>query len=364
MEIFLLAALMYWMAAPDRLTAAARTAAGTGLKAGATGAKVHWAAGRPGRQATRTDRRDRWWKADGWRRKALKVEHAAVWTCDAGKTVGGVVAAAARPIPAAVRDGWRQGQDRHRARAAGKPAGLALDPPWWRPPVPAPVPQDSPEDSPGDSGTFAEDSPEPAAPTPPEEQAQPPAPARITFFPDAPDGPVLDDEADIRARNPDLDRIQPEPLTEGQRRFWHLRDRGYPGALDQDGWPAPDFHTGAIVNPMPYLRQPAGASPETAKTPTSTNGAPMPAPTELRTHVAVQDFAQQIDQISEASDFIVVAEKARTIGEQSRAGGFGAEMDSAVDSLEETARQFAQAVDSMREQARRYAQTSMSVQGS
>jgi hypothetical protein len=192
----------------------------------------------------------------------------------------------------------------------------------------------------------------------PQAQGQDTPPGQVS--PAVEDSPQLDSEASIRDRwTPEWNAMHPAPLTDKERRFWTLRHGGYTGPIDQDGnrfagdWPFP--------TPMD---PPAGTSPAGRTAPTPTNGAPMPVPTELRTHTAVQDFAQQIDALTIASDFIVVAAKAHVIGEQSRAGGFGAEMDSAVDELEATARQFASAVDSLREQASKLAKTSMSVQGS
>jgi hypothetical protein len=130
-EVLLIAAAMYWVAAPDPVTAGARTAAGTGARAAGAGARSHWASGRGQRQARRTKRRDGWWKAGGWRRAALKAEHAGVWSWGAGKTAAGVTAAAVRPVPAAVKAGWGKGRDRHRAKAGNRPAPVALDLPWW-----------------------------------------------------------------------------------------------------------------------------------------------------------------------------------------------------------------------------------------
>jgi hypothetical protein len=164
-DVFALIALGWWLAAPDKFTAAARTASGTGLKAAGTGARVHWNGGRDGRQMGRTDRRDRWHAKGGWWRKLLGLEHGAVVTGKAVKGAGKLATAAVRPVPAAVRDGWRAGQDRHGARTAGRPvpvetgqdspqdSGTALDPPWWRKPDPAPVPDETGQDSPQDSGT-------------------------------------------------------------------------------------------------------------------------------------------------------------------------------------------------------------------
>jgi hypothetical protein len=62
---------------------------------------------------------------------APKAEHAGVWSWGAGKTAAGVTAAAVRPVPAAVKTGWTNGRDRHRAKAGNRPAPVALDLPWW-----------------------------------------------------------------------------------------------------------------------------------------------------------------------------------------------------------------------------------------
>lgn len=133
--------LAYWLAAPDPVTAGARTASGTAAKAAGSGVRQHWAAGRPARQARRTDRRDRWGghvegaKTHKW---WLRGEHAAVWAAGAARTTAGIAKAAVKPVPAAAKTGWAKGKDRHRAKAEGRPVPVVLDPPWWRPgPVPA-----------------------------------------------------------------------------------------------------------------------------------------------------------------------------------------------------------------------------------
>lgn len=52
---------------------------------------------------------------------------------------------------------------------------------------------------------------------------------------------IPDDEDSIRSRrSPDFNRMFPAPLTEAQRRFWTLRDSGYTGWIDQDGYPVGD----------------------------------------------------------------------------------------------------------------------------
>jgi hypothetical protein len=149
-----LLALAYWLAAPDPVTAGARTASGTAARAAGTGARSHWAAGRGQRQARRTKRRDRWWQAGGVRRAALRAEHAGVWSWGAGKTAAGVTAAAVRPVPSAVKDGWNRGQDRHRAKAGNRPAPVALDLPWWHREQPEVQPEEQ------DTGTAQEQGPE------------------------------------------------------------------------------------------------------------------------------------------------------------------------------------------------------------
>lgn len=48
----------------------------------------------------------------------------------------------------------------------------------------------------------------------------------------------IDSEQDIRARRSDtFNRMFPGPLTEAQRSFFTLRDSGYMGWIDQDGFP-------------------------------------------------------------------------------------------------------------------------------
>jgi hypothetical protein len=425
---------LYWVAAPDPVTAGARTASGTAARAAGTGARSHWAAGRGQRKARRTKRRDRWWQAGGVRRAAFRAEHAGVWSWGAGKTAAGVTAAAVRPVPSAVKDGWNRGQDRHRAKAGNRPAPVALDLPWWH----REQPQVQPEEQ--DTGTAQEQGPEQVQVQPGNSpEVQPPHPSglspeqRCQWCDDRavtakrgklevcdPCGGEIDGQVSQAIRDhhvTDLPGIggdhEPDRYTATTRR---LPDGSYRGELFYSGLPEEgdqplvtvDRPTEAEVRheladvasgiqdddahgvpariawvplgengepPSPY-GEPLNSAPAPADGPTdgapapdtttpTTEGAAMPAvPTELRTHVAVQDFAQQIDSMSESSDFIVAAEKARTIGKQSRAGGFGGEMDLATDALEETARRFAQSVDALREQAHELAKTSLSVQGS
>jgi hypothetical protein len=412
--VFALIALGWWLAAPDKFTAAARTASGTGLKAAGTGAKVHWNAGRDGRKLGRNDRRDRWHAKGGWWRKLLGLEHGAVVTGKAVKGTGKLAAAAVKPVPGAIRDGWRAGQARHGARTAGRPVPVALDPPWWRKPDPAPVPDETGQDSPQDSGTALEDTPRdgpgqpakrPAAATvlgekgahcsrclspvgrhwaecptcqatlaglmtasgrylPPADTAAeriPPA-GRIPTDPEAlgelmrqlptgrdeygepyiddvvlldrlgrtpynpgytKDGLTIDDEDEIRARHPVLTQIQPEPLTEAQRRFWTLRDRGYPGPINQDGWPVPEPGAlgGFIRDPVPYLQRepidpPAGTDPDGTTTPSTDNPggtvSPTPFGAELDDLTSVQDFAVKVADMAEESDFAQLVSSAST----------------------------------------------------
>jgi hypothetical protein len=166
---------LYWLAAPDPVTAGARTASGTAARAAGTGARSHWAAGRGQRQARRTKRRDRWWKAGGVRRAALRAEHAGVWSWGAGKTAAGVTAAAVRPVPSAVKDGWNRGQDRHRAKAGNRPAPVALDLPWWH----REQPQVQPEEQ--DTGTAQEQGPEQVQVQPGNSpEVQPPHPSGLS----------------------------------------------------------------------------------------------------------------------------------------------------------------------------------------
>jgi hypothetical protein len=623
MEVLLIAAVMYWVAAPDPVTAGARTASGTAAKAAGTGARSHWVAGRGQRQARRTKRRDRWWKAGGVRRAALRAEHAGVWSWGAGKTAAGVAAAAVRPVPVAMKTGWTNGRDRHRAKAGNRAAPVALDLPWWRREQPQVQPEEqavgtAQEQDPkqaqeqggeriqggpqeqaaieigksyshcsrclgnvtdyataeacdGCGARFVELRPDyaehveqiksersdlpvvgPQSRSPHPSGLSPEQPAAMTVVgekqshcsrclsPVSPDwtecrtcqaaltgfmttsGAYLPRDPENRGSGadgwpmvaevreiPDCDvhsQVLGTPgvpaaydaemksgawafmcpdcfeqhgtgelgLGKGQRlalkvpttdpaeslnstpapadgpieqpgtdaylpsrqgdptrtpirveiyRAYVERGRrdvradvrrldtgaSYHAVKDHDyrsgerGWTT--FHTtqwlpsmAAVVAevratvrndlgsmsvpyriewfidgrpsqslnsaPAPADGPTDGAPAPDATTPT-TEGAAMPnVPTELRTHVAVQDFAQQIDSLSEASDFVVAAEKARVIGEQSRAGGFGGEMDLATDALEETARRFAQSVDALREQAHELAKTSLSVQGS
>lgn len=90
---------------------------------------------------------------------------------------------------------------------------------------------------------------------------------------------------------------------------------------------------------------------------------PSPVSFELRNLVSVEDLARHIDSMSEGSDFILVAEKAAVMGDKLRGGGFGGEMDTAVDGLEEAARRFAADVTEMRQSAADWAGIAASVRG-
>jgi hypothetical protein len=422
---------LYLLSAPDPVTAGARTAAGTGARAAASGFGQHWADGRKYRDGRRTARRERWdgrvngAKPHPW---LLRADRAITWLLGADRTAAGITAAAARPVPAAMRGGWSRGWERHRAKAGNRPVPVALDLPRWRREQ-AQVqagnrPQVQPAEQvqadvrrargPGwwnrpDKSTSAASTPSGATePIEPKEQSPVLAWQEIPF--ETVDDTTTDPSGGTcsgTARG--LDLANPRWLTGpgGNRAAGTAQEQGggqvqggpqeraaieigksysrcsrclgnvtdYATAEACDGCGArfaelrPDYaeHVEQIKSERSDLPVvgPQSRSPHRAPEPPTTEGAAMPAvPTELRTHVAVQDFAQQIDSMSESSDFIVAAEKARTIGEQSRAGGFGGEMDLATDALEETARRFAQSVDALREQAHELAKTSLSVQGS
>lgn len=362
MEILLLAVAMYWVAAPDRFTAAARTATGQAARAAGSAARGQWVADRGGRQAVRTDRRDRWqrrgentagrrFRAWLWRR-ALGTERALVAAGRASLSGGRLARAAVKPVPTSGREGWRKGQDRHRARTAGRPVPVALDPPWWRQPDPAPVPDETGQDSPQDSETAVEDSPESEAESGQDDEPVTPGWPLVAAVREIPD-------CDIHSQVEGMPGVPAAYDAETKSGPWAFM---CPDCFQRYGTGELGLGKGQHL----VLKEPSADRPDAPTDPdTDTPGGTVPPiSTELRTHVAVQDFAEQIDRISEASDFVMVAEKARTVGAQSRAGGFGGEMDLAVDDLEAAAKRFAQDVDSLREQAHALTKTSLSVQGS
>jgi hypothetical protein len=167
-------------------------------------------------------------------------------------------------------------------------------------------------------------------------------------------------------------------LVDGTGKPWTVRDvrpqidadtydlvdnDGAPGYADI---PRPDRWK-AITEQDDPTDPPAGTSP--AGTPSTTaiptQGDPVSSPVsfELRNLVSVEDLARHIDSMSEGSDFILVAEKAAVMGDKLRGGGFGREMDTAVDGLEEAARRFAADVTDLRQSAADWAGTAASVRG-
>jgi hypothetical protein len=251
---------LYLLSAPDPVTAGARAAAGTGARAAASGFGQHWADGRKYRDGRRTARRERWdgrvngAKPHPW---LLRADRAITWLLGADRTAAGITAAAARPVPAAMRGGWSRGWERHRAKAGNRPVPVALDLPRWRREQ-AQVqagnrPQVQPAEQvqadvrrargPGwwnrpDKSTSAASTPS-GAPEPIEPKEQSPVLAwqEIPFetVDDAEGTGGLDTEEQIRSRrSPTWNRLFPEPLTEADRRFWTERD-GPP----QPGRPTP-----------------------------------------------------------------------------------------------------------------------------
>lgn len=97
-------------------------AAGAGARAAAAHLAQEWRRGAPARARRRSERRDRWWDAGGWRRGALHVEHAGVL---AYRGLRSLVVAGSRGLHA-MPGGARHGvaTARHhapRGRAAARP---------------------------------------------------------------------------------------------------------------------------------------------------------------------------------------------------------------------------------------------------
>jgi hypothetical protein len=369
--LILLAA--YWLAAPDPATAGARTAAGSGVRAAGSGARQHWASGRDGRQLRRTGRRDRWSKSGGFWRNLLRLEHGAVIGGKAAKGAAGITAAAARPVPAAVKRGWVQGMERHQRRAGNRPAGLALDPPWWHR-QPAPEPGTGEQVQPADpqvqdAGTGRE-------------QVQVQAG-------DSPEGQVGDtfgEQVPTTARGHDLPpEFKPgDRLVDGTGKPWTVRDvrpqidadtydlvdnDGAPGYADI---PRPDRWK-AITEQDDPTDPPAGTSP--AGTPSTsaipTQGDPVPSYTttanvpsvELNDLDSVRRFAEYIASLGEDSEFMQIVKQCKSFREQLREGGFGGHMDAAGSSFEETAGRLGQVGEEFCEEAQQVAGLAVNIAG-
>jgi hypothetical protein len=341
--LILLAA--YWLAAPDPATAGARTAAGTGVRAAGSGARQHWASGRDGRQLRRTDRRDRWSKSGGFWRNLLRLEHGAVIGGKAVKGAAGITAAAARPVPAAVKRGWVQGMERHRERAGDRPAGLVLDPPWWHRGQPQVQPADPQVQDPGTG----------------REQVQVQAGEQPRNSPEVQDGgqDELDTEEQIRGRRtPDWNRMFPAPLTEADRRFWTARDGGYSGPLDQDGRPGDPEQWPFKADPSPTdttTDLPAGTSPagtpSTTAIPTEGDPVSVNVPSEINDLTTLHGFAQAvIEDAEENGPGSTYAQAAASISEYF-GRDFGREVNATASSFEEAAAAFNQAWQQMVEAA-------------
>jgi hypothetical protein len=200
------------------------TAAGTALWGGLRGAGVVarqvWVADRPRRQIKRTARRRRWWRKRGWWRFLLAAEAVGV----GGWLVARSSWRLARATPSMASgawsgagQGWTQGREQAKTRARFGP-----------PPVvevtvehdPRPRPARKPEvilDA-----EVVEDTPTQAATT---TTTTTPAPAAPTVA-----APAYDDPTGTRSR-----RLDRQPETDADRRFFALRESGYTGWINQDG---------------------------------------------------------------------------------------------------------------------------------
>jgi hypothetical protein len=362
MEILIALAVAYWLAAPDPATAGARTAAGTGIRAAGSGARQHWASGRDGRQLRRTGRRDRWSKSGGFWRNLLRLEHGAVIGGKAAKGAAGITAAAVKPVPTAIRDGWVQGRERHQRRAGNRPAGLALDPPWWRRGQPADPQVQDPGAGREQVQVQAGDSPE-------------------VQVGDTPGGQVP-----TTARGHDLPpEFKPgDRLVDGTGKPWIVRDvrpqidadtydlvddDGAPGYADI---PRPDRWK-AITEQDDPTDPPAGTSPAGTPSPTAipTEGAPVPSYTttanvpsvELNDLDSLKRFAEYISSLGEDSEFMQIVERCKSLRESLREGGFGGHVDQAGASFEETAAALGQLGTEFCEEAGQMAQLAANVAG-
>jgi hypothetical protein len=137
---------------PDPIAATGRAggvgAVGAGAKAAAAYLAQEWRRGGPARARRRSARRDRWWRAGGWRRSALRLEHAVVLAYRGLRSVPiagsrGVHAmpGGARHATAAAkarRQALRGGPAAHRATTGNTRIGRSGAGPAWTPP---PTPQ-------------------------------------------------------------------------------------------------------------------------------------------------------------------------------------------------------------------------------
>jgi hypothetical protein len=128
-----------WFAfSPDPMAATGRSGGTGALAAGGRAAGAHlldeWRRGAPTRKQRRTARRDRWWDAGGWRRRALSFEHGLIIAWRAARTIAPALWPAGRRGAHALPGGWRRGvstyrdrrrtsSDRPRGRRAARPGG-------------------------------------------------------------------------------------------------------------------------------------------------------------------------------------------------------------------------------------------------
>ena len=127
---------------PDPVASTGRSGGTGALAAGGRAAGSHlaneWRRGAPARQRRRTERRDRWWDAGGWRRRALSLEHRLILAGRALKSLFVAGREAAQAAPKGARQAVAADRERRAARrerrrtgqdpAAADPAGAVPDP--------------------------------------------------------------------------------------------------------------------------------------------------------------------------------------------------------------------------------------------
>jgi hypothetical protein len=222
-----------------------RGAALSVVKTGARETKRAWLADRPRRRFKRSVRRARWARARGWRRRALKLERwlVAIWSAllsvlrllRKGKP-------AWRTLRVAAGEGWATGIDQARIRRGRLPRSRPS-------PAPAPAPP---------AATTAGDVVD----------AEACCPGRN------PDGSACDltllpgeDACPLHRQPQPSRRPDGQPETDADSRYFDLRDSGYQGPIDQDGYPVADVDA--------WLTEHTQTPPGTTPAGTTNTGDPM-----------------------------------------------------------------------------------------
>ena len=239
-------------------------AAAIGAVTGAAGAVAQvWVADRPRRQRVRHHRRRRWWARGGWRRVVVGAEIVAVFSALAAITALRVVAATGAVSAAGVRGartGWMGRRPAARARTRDRRQRR-----WGEPSQPTHVRVevvDEPDDvvqgdvicghRDPDTGTTCSVVLPAGWPDPfcQQHTLAPPAADAGTHAPSDPDEVVVEVEVVHTETVNDTDsaadagpgaasrtrRVDGRAETAADRRFFDLRDAGYRGWIDQDGY--------------------------------------------------------------------------------------------------------------------------------